>query len=146
MELVYDTPNGSTFTRPYSWYISKIRNKKQGIPIMAQQKRIWLVSMRTQVQSLASLNELRIRIAVSCGIGHRCSLDMTLLWLRQRLAAIALTGPLAWEPPYAVALKRPKKQAKLTSIWNNAQHHLSSVKTHYNGYNHKDHTQCSRGM
>ena len=34
-----------------------------------------------------------------------------LLWLWCRPAAVALTGPLAWEPPYAmgVALKRKKK-------------------------------------
>ena len=34
------------------------------------------------------------------------------LWLWQRLAAIAPTGPLAWEPPYATdeALKSKKKR------------------------------------
>ena len=32
-----------------------------GVPIMAQGKRIWLVSTRTQVQSLASLSGLKIR-------------------------------------------------------------------------------------
>ena len=37
--------------------------------------------------------------------------DPALLWLWRRLAATALTGPLAWELPYAmgVALKRQKK-------------------------------------
>ena len=36
--------------------------------------------------------------------------DPTLLWLRHRLVATALIGPLAWEPPYSVgaALKRQK--------------------------------------
>ena len=40
--------------------------------------------------------------------------DLALLWLWCRLAAVAPTGPLAWEPPYAagVALKRPKKKKK----------------------------------
>ena len=28
--------------------------------------------------------------------------DLAWLWLRCRLAAVAPTGPLAWEPPYAV--------------------------------------------
>ena len=37
------------------------RKKKKGVPIVAQQKRIWLASIRTQVQTLASLNELRIQ-------------------------------------------------------------------------------------
>ena len=40
--------------------------------------------------------------------------DPTLLWLRHRLAATALIGPLAWEPPYSVgaALKRQKIKNK----------------------------------
>ena len=35
-----------------------------------------------------------------------------MLWLWCRPAAVALTGPLAWEPPYAVsaALKSKKKK------------------------------------
>ena len=47
---------------------------------------------------------------MSCGVGHRSSLDLALLWLWCRLAAVALIRPLAWEPPYAihVALKRQK--------------------------------------
>jgi len=38
-------------------------------------------------------------------------IDLALLWLWCRLAAIALIQPLAWELPYAtgVALKRQKK-------------------------------------
>ena len=44
---------------------------------------------------------------MSCGVGHRHSLDLASLWL----AAAAPIRPLAWEPPYAagVALKRQKK-------------------------------------
>ena len=47
-------------------------------------------------------------LPMSCGIGRRHSLDLELLWLWCRPAA--LIGPLAWEPPYAthVALKRKK--------------------------------------
>ena len=49
-------------------------------------------------------------IAVSCGVGRRCSLDLELLWLWCRLAVTTLLRPLAWEPPYAMdlALKRQK--------------------------------------
>ena len=48
---------------------------------------------------------------MNCGVGHRCSSDLALLWLWMWRAAAALIGPLAWEPPYArgVALKRPEK-------------------------------------
>ena len=38
--------------------------------------------------------------------------DPVLLWLWRRPAATALTGPLAWEPPYAAgaALEKTKKK------------------------------------
>jgi len=53
-----------------------------------------------------------LAIAVSCGIGHRCSSDLALLWLWCRLAVAALIQPLAWELPYTagVALKRKEKK------------------------------------
>ena len=43
--------------------------------------------------------------------GCRCSLDLALLWLWHRPAAIAPIGPLSWEPPYALgmALEKDKK-------------------------------------
>ena len=49
---------------------------------------------------------------MSCGVGHRCGSDPALLWLWHRLVAIALIGPLAWEPPDAmgVALEKAKRQ------------------------------------
>ena len=42
--------------------------------------------------------------------------DLTLLWLWCRPAAVALIGPLAWEPPYAMgaALKSKKKKKENT--------------------------------
>ena len=51
---------------------------------------------------------------MNSGVGHKPGSDMTLLWLWYRPAAIALIGPLTWEPPYAtgVTLKRPKKPTK----------------------------------
>ena len=53
-------------------------------------------------------------IALNCGIGHRCGLDLALLWLWHRLAATALIRPLPWEPPYGVGVapKKPKKKKK----------------------------------
>ena len=49
---------------------------------------------------------------MSCGVGHRCGLDLALLWLWCRPAATALMRPLAWEPPYAMgaALEKAKRQ------------------------------------
>ena len=77
--------------------------------------------MRLRLQSLASLSGLRIRVAMTCGIGRRCGSDPALLCLWCRLAAVALIRPLAWKPPYATgaALKSKKKKGrkKETHIW-----------------------------
>ena len=79
---------------------------------MAQQKRIHLVSMKTQAQSLASLSGLRIWHCY--GVGCRHGSDLELLWLWHRPASAAPIRPLAWEPPYAtgVALEKAKKKKK----------------------------------
>ena len=37
-------------------------------------------------------------VALSCGVGHKHSVDLMLLW--HRPAAVALIQPLAREPPY----------------------------------------------
>ena len=49
---------------------------------------------------------------MSCGVGHRCSLNLVLLWQWHRPAATAQIGPLAWEPPYVLgaALKQTNKK------------------------------------
>ena len=51
---------------------------------------------------------------MSCGVGHRCGLDMALLCLWQWTKAVFLIGPLAWKPLYAMgaALKSPKKNCE----------------------------------
>ena len=55
---------------------------------------------------------------MSCGVGRRYSLDVALLWLWCRPAAMAPIRPLAWEPPYAAgaALKRQKKKSLFKNI------------------------------
>ena len=47
-------------------------------------------------------------------VGHRPGLDLALLCLWRRLAAVALIRPLVWEPPYAAgaALKGQKTKRK----------------------------------
>ena len=44
---------------------------------------------------------------MSYGVGHRCGSDLVSLCLWCKLAAAALTQPLAWEPPHAAV--RPLK-------------------------------------
>ena len=80
---------------------------------MAQQKWIWLGSMRMHVWSLASLGGLGIRHCL-CGIDCKHSSDRTLLGLRHMPVATALIRPPAWEPAHALgtALKRQKKKKK----------------------------------
>ena len=75
-----------------------------------QQKLIQLGTMGLQGQSLALLDGLRVWHCLSCGVVCRHGLDPILLWLWHRPAAVALIGPLAWKPPYAVgtALKSKK--------------------------------------
>lgn len=53
---------------------------------------------------------------MSYGVGRRRGLDLALLWLWYRPAAVALIRPLPWEPPYAqgAALKRQKTKNKQT--------------------------------
>ena len=87
--------------------------KKVGVPVVAQ-KQIRLISTRMcgcgfdlWPHSVGQGSG----VAMSCGVGCRCSSNPTLLWLCCRPAAVALIQPLAWELPYAmdVALKRKLK-------------------------------------
>ena len=48
---------------------------------------------------------------MSCGVGHRLTLDPVLLWLWHKPVATAPMKPLAWEPPYAVG-SGPRKGKK----------------------------------
>ena len=45
-------------------------------------------------------------------LGHRCGLDLVLLWCRP--AAVALIRSLAWELPYATSEALKNKQTKST--------------------------------
>ena len=86
---------------------------------MAEQKQIWLVSMRTQVPSLASISGLRIQR------GHE-------LWLWRRLAATAPIQPLTWEPAYAAraTLEREKRKEKKKSLGSSSQMRKSVERQH----------------
>ena len=55
---------------------------------------------------------------MSCGVGHRHSLDPVLLWLWYGLAAAAPIRPLAWELPYAedAAQKTKRKRKHMNKV------------------------------
>ena len=61
------------------------------------------------------------------GTAASCGLDLALVWLWCRPAAVALTRPLAWEPPYAsvAALKSQKKKK-------GKEKEAPTADTHYN--------------
>ena len=93
------TPTGNLKTRGWEF-------------LLWQQKRIQPGTMRLRVRSLASLSGLRTRQCCGLGVGRRCGSDPVLLWLWCRPAALAPTGPLAWEPPYATGMALISKQTK----------------------------------
>ena len=51
-------------------------------------------------------------VALSCGVGCRCSSDLVLLLLWCRPAATALIWPLVWEFPYVMVWPQKAKKAK----------------------------------
>ena len=79
------------------------------VPVMAQQKWIWLVSVRMWVRSLGLAQWVK-----HPGINSIYGSNPMLLWLWSRPAAAALIRPLPWEPPYATgsALKTKRKERK----------------------------------
>ena len=102
---------GPPHSTPFIPLQSFLPKRLPGVTCVASWKQTWLVSMRTQVQSLDSLSGLRIqRCTLSCGAGCRCGLDLALLWLWCRPVIAAPIRPLTWEPQYAagVALKSQK--------------------------------------
>ena len=58
------------------------------------------ISIREGAGSIPGLTQW---VAMSCGVGHRSSLDLALLWLLGKRAAAAPILPLAWELPYAIS-------------------------------------------
>ena len=88
-------------------------------PLWFRRLRTLLVSMKMQVQSLASLSGLRIGIAKSCSMGHRSSSDLALLRLWGRPAAATPIRTLTYELLYAVGavLKKKKKAKKIKNIF-----------------------------
>ena len=73
---------------------------------------------------------------VSCGVGCRHSLDLTLLWLWRRPVATAPIQALAWELLYAIgaALKRPKKKKIISESENNSANNLYLYLTKLDNY------------
>ena len=58
-------------------------------------------------------------LPMCCGLGRRCSLDLALLWLWNRLAAATPIQSLDQMSPYATsaALKSKKKKKKLSPLF-----------------------------
>ena len=56
---------------------------------------------------------------MSCDVGHRLGLDLALLWLWCRTAAVAPIRPLVREPPYAMGagIKDKERKKKGKEMW-----------------------------
>ena len=100
------------------------QNQLLGVLVVVQWIQIWLGTMRFRVWSLASLSGLRIYELWSC----RRGLDLALLWLWCRPAAIAPIGPLAWEC-LECGLKNQKKKKKKEPVPGRVECRRSGVGT-----------------
>ena len=47
---------------------------------------------------------------MNCGVGRSDCLDLTLLWLWHRPAAVAPIRPLAWECPYSMGVVQQQQK------------------------------------
>ena len=76
--------------------------------------------MRMWVQFLSSISGLKIWCCHKlCGVGHRCSSDLALLWPWCKPGAAAMIWPLTWELPCVAdaALKSKTKTKTKKLLW-----------------------------
>ena len=71
---------------------------------------------------------------MSYGVGHRCCLDLVLLWWWHRPAAVVLIQPLAWELPYAKG-EAPKNEKKKKKKRKKERTQVSKIKNGKKSYN-----------
>ena len=82
----------------------QIKKSIFGVPVLAQGVKTQH-SVCEDAGSIPGLTQGQgYGVATSCGIGHRCGLNLVLLWLWHRLAAAALIRHLSQELPYATGI------------------------------------------
>ena len=108
----------------------EVKQKRRGVPIVAQWKQAQPVSMRIWVQSLASFSGLRIRCCheLWCRLQTQLGFRLLLLGLWHRPAASSPIQPLAWKLPSAAgAAPPPLKKHKTTQKRRNPRVSLEHV-------------------
>ena len=104
------------------------KNCLQRVPIVAQRKWIWLVTMRFHVRSLASLSGLRIRCCWELWCRSKTRLGSCIAVALCRPAAVASIWLLAWEPPYAAgAALKSKSKTKQNKTKQNCLQYFPSL-------------------
>ena len=91
----------------------------EGVPLLAQRKRIWLGSMRTQVRSLALLSGLRIRHCHEfwCRAQIQLGSGVGVAVMRARGYSSDLTPSLGTSICHRCGTKKKKKKKKATLIY-----------------------------
>ena len=90
--------------------------KTEGVPIVVQQKGIWLVSMRMQVWSLASLSGSRFWHCCELQCRSQMGFGSFVAVAVAYLATVAPIWPLAWELQYAVGVDLKIKKLKKNTV------------------------------
>ena len=103
------SPTGETQRPPWHLHPGPLFNKlRPRVPVVAQGKWTWLVTMRLWVRSLASLSGLRTQCCHELWCSSQTQLRSGMA-VAVTMGAVAPFWPLAWEPPYVTGVPPQKK-------------------------------------